>query len=280
MLEVNSKSALHQIVSAYPEPIGFVPLTFDLHEGHLSLIRKAREENNTVVVSLFDQVKMGHDLSVIRLPINMKEDKLLLLGEDVDIFFSAGSFPGLLNCEIEIKSLSNCWEGIRYPQHFRRVATTIFIILSGFTPSSVYLGEKDFQQVRVITELVNCFFPYTQIRPCPTLRDHNGLALSTSNRSLSLVAQKQAGYLYKALLNAQEQIDMGEHNATALSEMITNDLHQHEFQVDYLGIVDPVTLIPVSKVDKESRVLVAVFLKGIRLTDTIALLPHSRDNSK
>jgi pantoate--beta-alanine ligase len=271
MEEIGSPFELKSALTGRQGPVGFVPLTFDLHEGHLSLVRRARAENSTVVVSMFSRIDHGLNHSEVRYPRNAARDRAFLDKARVDLLYNIGPSPGPGVASVEVEGLSRCWEGARYPRHFRIVATAISKLLIAVDPSNVYLGEKDYQQLRVVTELANDFFPGLQVNACPTVRDSDGIALSTSIFDLSPDTRLRASGIFKALIHAKDLVAAGERDSTRLCRAIHEELRRNDLRPDYVAVVDAATLEPLVSVDRKARVLIAAFLDDVRLIDNIRL---------
>jgi pantoate--beta-alanine ligase len=151
------------------------------------------------------------------------------------------------------------------------VATTLCKLLIAIDPSDIYLGEKDYQQVRVITELARDFFPKLRVNVCATVRDTDGLALSARSIELSPDSRKRAAGIFKALAGAQELVAAGERDSARLCAAMIGELDRHGLRPDYVAVVDAQTLAPLVVVDRDARALIAAFLDGLRLTDNIGL---------
>ncbi len=274
MEEIGSAADLEAALTRHTGCVGLVPLTFDLHEGHLSIVRRARQERVSVIVSLFNQIHHGLNLSEVRIPRAAARDRALLELAGVDLLYHAGPFPSRGTCWVDVDRLSSCWEGMRYPRHFRAVATILCKLLVTFNPSDVYLGEKDYQQLRVVTELAAELFPGTRVHACSTVRDSAGIALSTSTLDLSPNDRQRAAALFRALVCSQELVASGELECARLCRAMLTELDRNGLRPDYVAVVDAQTLVPLAVVDREARALIAAFLGGVRLTDNIRLSPR------
>jgi len=274
MQEVTSTFELKSALAGRSGRVGFVPLTFDLHEGHLSLVRRAREENSTVVVSMPSRVHHGLTHSEVRYPRDGSKDRALLEAAGTDLLYDMGPFPTEGACWVDIDGLSRCWEGRRHPRHFRAVTTSVCKLFIAVCPSDVYFGEKDYQQLRVVAELAREFFPGLRVVGCQTVRESDGLALSTSNLALSPDCRKRSVGIHKALQLAQALVVAGERECTRLCRAMHEEVERNELRPDYVAVVDARTLEPLVVLDREARALITVFVGDVRLLDNAPLSPE------
>ncbi len=260
-------------------PVGFVPTMGALHEGHLSLIRCSKKENPYTVVSIFVNPTQFDDPQDFQTyPRTIDQDIALLQKEGVDALFLpdvSEMYPHGFDDEdahYDFGHLERILEGAHRPGHFKGVGQVVAKLLRAVQPDRLYLGQKDYQQVLVITELVRQLQMPVEIRMCPIVREADGLALSSRNVRLSPEQRRDATALYKALqsiLEAYQQglsVDEAKHRALQILQQAPSIQ-----QIDYLEIADARTLRPVSSWDDAPQIiaLVAVRMEGVRLIDNM-----------
>ena len=257
--------------------IGFVPTMGALHNGHLSLIKKSISENNFTVVSIFvnpTQFDNPEDLKTY--PSNINNDiallksisnKIILFNPDPEEIYS----DGIKSQHFNFNGLDEHMEGKYRQNHFQGVATVVSKLLSIVEPDNVYFGEKDFQQLRIIENLVFEKKINTKVIRCETLRDSDGLALSSRNSKLSFSSKKMATNLFKALNFAKEKfntLDVVEIEKKIIEQMTAHS----EIKLDYFIIADEEKLEPsILKNNQKYRAFIAAYISGVRLIDNIKL---------
>jgi pantoate--beta-alanine ligase len=258
--------------------IGLVPTMGALHEGHLSLIRRAREQCDVVVVSLFvnpAQFNEGSDLE--RYPRSERHDAGLAAEAGADLLFAPSVeevYPPGFATAVEVLGLTDRLEGAaRGSSHFRGVTTVVTKLLCMTMPDTLYLGQKDAQQVVVIRRLVADLNLPVQIEALPTVREDDGLALSSRNALLDPAARSQALALYAALRAAGELAATGERSSTALLDAANALLTAAEVRADYVALVDPDTLESLPRLDRPALLAIAAHVGGVRLIDNVTLEP-------
>jgi pantoate--beta-alanine ligase len=257
--------------------IGFVPTMGALHEGHLSLIRAARERDGIVVVSIFvnpTQFDAREDLK--KYPRDLGRDLALAEGAGADIVFAptdAEMYPGECSTWVDVEGLSEGLCGAARPGHFRGVCTVVTKLFNIAGPDRAYFGEKDAQQLAVIKQMVRDLNMRLEIVPCPTVREPDGLAMSSRNVRLSPAERAQAPVLYRALTAARVAVENGERDAERLKAGICAALADAELaKIDYVEIVDSETLRPVAFVNRPVLVALAVFFGAVRLIDNVTVM--------
>ena len=257
--------------------VGFVPTMGHLHEGHLSLIRKGREESDILVVSIFvNPTQFGPGGDFKSYPRDLERDMELAEAEGVDVIFAPSveeMYPGGYSTFVEVEGyLTSTLEGESRPGHFRGVTTILARLFNIVSPDRTYFGEKDYQQALVVRKLVRDLNLNTEIVPLPTVREQDGLALSSRNSYLTTVERKAATVLYQSLLRAKEDIARGIRDATVISSHM-EDLITGEplARVDYVAVIDPETLRRVERVEKEVLVAVAAKIGQTRLIDNLRI---------
>jgi len=256
--------------------IGFIPTMGALHEGHLSLVRQAKEENDKVIVSIFvNPLQFGIHEDFTQYPRTFDNDCKLLSKEDVDIVFNPRTsemYPDGFYTSVVLEHLEDKLCGKSRPGHFRGVATIVLKLFNLINPDIAYFGQKDFQQTVVIKRVVADLNLDVNIKVLPTVRDKEGLALSSRNGYLSETEKNDALCLYKALIRAQTMANAGAKNAkevTAEMEKIINNCKSAK--IDYISIVNPETLETVSEVRRGNVAALAVRIGKTRLIDNIIL---------
>lgn len=256
--------------------IGFVPTMGALHEGHLGLIRQAKKENDTVVVSIFvNPLQFGKNEDFKHYPRTFDNDCKLLSQVGVDIVFkpeASEMYPDGFCTSVIPEHLENKLCGKSRPGHFRGVAVVVLKLLNLIKPDIAYFGQKDFQQTVVIKRLVSDLHVDVTIKVLPTIRDQNGLALSSRNAYLSETEKKDALCLYKALTKAQAMVNAGIMNTEEIvREMEKIITHCKSATIDYISVVDPETFESETKVRSGDVALLAVRIGKTRLIDNIIL---------
>lgn len=263
--------------------IGFVPTMGALHEGHFSLVREAGARCGKVVVSIFvnpAQFGAGEDLG--RYPRMLDVDCGLLAGEGADLVFAPtpeAVYPPGFSTFVEVKGLTAGLCGASRPGHFRGVTTVCCALFNIIGPDVAVFGEKDFQQLAVIRRMVSDLRLKPEIVQCPTVREADGLAMSSRNAYLSPEERAQAALIYSALTTASNAVGEGETDLEALKTAFRKVLSGAPLlSLSYLEAVDPDSLEPAENLDKTVRLLAAVYAGSTRLIDNISLEPphHSR----
>jgi len=253
--------------------VGFVPTMGYLHNGHLSLVRCAKKENDTVVVSIFvNPTQFGKGEDFDRYPRDLDRDLRLLQKEGVDIVFAPqieDMYPEGFSTFVEETKLSQRWEGEFRPGHFKGVCTIVLKLFNIVKPDKAYFGEKDFQQLKVIQKMVKDLNLDVEIVGCPIVREDDGLAMSSRNVYLSEEERKQATALYQSFQLAQKLVKEGLRDPRRLEEEIINFLKKFPLikRIDYVTVVGEDTLEPAEEIKGKERILVAVRMPSARLID-------------
>ena len=275
--KINSLNQILEKSRIKNKSIGFVPTMGALHAGHLSLVKLAQKDCNIIVCSIFINPTQFNDSSDLEnYPSNIEEDILLLEKQSCDILFIPNvqeMYPqGLVTKQYLLNGIDKVLEGRKRPGHFDGVCTIVHRLFSIVKPNTAYFGEKDFQQVAVIRQMVNSLSLPIQINTCKTIRDKDGLAKSSRNTLLSTTQRKKAVHVYASLQKIKSLY--GKVDCAQLKEMIKDDInHLQDIQLDYIEIVNPHSFRPVKgKGTKEEAVaLIAVFLGKVRLIDNLSL---------
>lgn len=257
--------------------IGLVPTMGALHEGHLSLVREARKENGVVVVSIFvNPLQFGKNEDFSQYPRTFDNDCELLSREGVDVVFSPTSrelYPDGFCVAVVPERLEDKLCGKSRPGHFRGVAVVVAKLFNIINPDVAYFGQKDFQQSVIIKRLVADLNMNVTVKALPTVRNKEGLALSSRNAYLGEAEKKDALCLYHALMKAQSLVNAG----TIRTEEIIREMEKivtgaKPAAVDYISIVNPDTLEPVAEVRRGDVAALAVRIGKTRLIDNIILI--------
>jgi len=257
--------------------IGFVPTMGALHEGHKSLIKSARAACDAVVVSIFvNPLQFGPMEDLERYPRPLEEDMRLCRREKVDVVFLPAVdelYPSAFETAVSVQRLTRRFEGISRPGHFGGVATVVTKLLNIVHPGKAFFGQKDYQQAAVVSRLVADLNICTEIIVRPTVREPDGLALSSRNTFLTLEERKAATVLYQALAAARDVIRDGERSAKKIrAAMIRTIWEEPLARLDYAAVVDAETLEEVRSARGRLVLLLAVWIGKTRLIDNKELL--------
>jgi pantoate--beta-alanine ligase len=264
--------------------VGFVPTMGALHEGHLSLVHAAREECDRLVASIFVnplQFEVREDLERYGRPFD-RDSRLLceagcdaLFAPSVEAMYGAPTSgkARFVQTFVEVKELGEVLEGATRPGHFRGVATIVAKLFNIVGPQRAYFGEKDYQQLKVIEQMVRDLFFDVEIIPGPTVREEDGLAMSSRNARLAPDEREAAAVLFRALREGAALAKSGERDAARLVEAIRALCEaQPLIDVQYVAVVDARTLAPLTELGgRPARALIAVSIGGTHLIDNIAL---------
>jgi len=254
--------------------VGLVPTMGFFHEGHLSLMRKARAERRLVVVSLFvnpTQFGPGEDLAAY--PRDFERDCALAAAEGVDVMFApearemyAGDYATFVNVERIAGHLC----GASRPGHFRGVATVVAKLFNICQPQRAYFGLKDYQQVRVIETMIRDLNFSTELVRCPIVREPDGVAMSSRNSYLSAEGRRAATILRRSLVAAENEIERGDRDGVGIARRLREAIETEPLaSVDYAEVVDAESLEPLGRIDRTALLAVAVRIGRARLIDNL-----------
>jgi len=265
-----------QTTRAKGELIALVPTMGFLHEGHLSLIRKARKVGDLVVVSSFvNPSQFGPQEDYTAYPRNGKRDKALAQENGTDVLFSPlveEMYPQGYSTWVEVEGLTAVLCGASRPGHFRGVTTVVTKLFHIVQPHYALFGQKDYQQAQVIRRMVDDLNFDLKILVEPTVREPDGLAMSSRNLYLTPNQRKEATVLYRSLLKAQELVEKGERDAQRILAVIREMVVQTpQAEIDYISIVDGESLQPLSRLRGKVLIALAVRIGRARLIDNLLL---------
>ena len=253
--------------------VGFVPTMGYLHEGHLSLIRRARKENDLVAVSIFvNPTQFGPNEDYKEYPRDLSRDAALCKREGVDYIFYPtvkAMYPKGYSTYVKVEGLTENLCGRFRPTHFRGVTTVVTKLFNIVDPDTAYFGQKDAQQAAVIKRMAEDLNMGIRIKVMPTVREKDGLAMSSRNAYLSADGRRLAPTVYRALQLARDLIKLGDRDAGSVKSQMRKLLLPAVSKIDYISIVDPVSLKDVKQVRGKVLVAVAVWIGDTRLIDNI-----------
>ena len=257
--------------------IGFVPTMGALHEGHLSLMRRAKEENDLLAVSIFvNPIQFNNAQDLEKYPRDLAKDRALLEQEGCDVLFAPDAdemYPEPETTVYDFGPLEQVMEGASRKGHFNGVAVVVYKLFEIIRPDKAYFGEKDFQQLAIIKELVRKYKLPVEIVPCPIVREKDGLAMSSRNERLMENERKIAPKISQILKEAKTKTE--ELNPAELKIWVTEQFEKEpQFRLDYFEIADDTYLQTVENWNKNTGTMgfVAVFLGNVRLIDNIRFI--------
>ena len=274
---VQSSRRLAALCRAAARELGLVPTMGALHDGHLALVRQARRENATLAVSIFiNPSQFGPQEDLSRYPRDLERDLELLREEGADMVFTpdaAEMYPPGFDTWVDPGELANRLEGANRPGHFRGVATIVTKLFNLVTPDRAYFGQKDGQQLAVIRRLVRDLGMGLEIVAVPTVREDDGLAMSSRNLYLTPDQRQAAPVVYRALASAERLWQQGVTDAQQLRQEIHRVLQQEALieRIDYVSVADADSLEELEVVEGRAMLSVAVQLGQPRLIDNIIL---------
>jgi len=257
--------------------IGFVPTMGFLHEGHLSLMRAARQENDIVACSIFvNPTQFGPKEDLARYPRDAEGDRQKCEAAGVDILFTPSAeemYPEQPVVFVTVEGISAILEGAIRPGHFRGVATVVAKLFHIVKPHRAYFGQKDFQQCAVIQRMVKGLDLAVEVFILPTMREADGLAMSSRNSYLDAVQRKKAACLYRALSTGEALVRSGVREPEKVKEKMHAVIAEEKgVEVDYVEVADPDDLSRPTVIQDRIVLLVAVRLGGTRLIDNLLVL--------
>jgi pantoate--beta-alanine ligase len=252
--------------------IGFVPTMGALHEGHLALIRRARAEVDVVVVSVFvNPIQFNDQRDLAAYPRDLDRDAAAIHSEHADILFAPTveeMYPAGFQTGVRVRDVSQPLEGVsRGAAHFDGVATVVSKLFNIVQPTLAYFGQKDAQQVVVIQRMVSDMAFPIEIVVCPTVREADGLAMSSRNVRLDPDSRGRAPVIKQALDVAEAMIASGERDASVIEAAARVRLAEAGIEAEYCDVVSPIDLAPVRTIDGTVLIAIAARVGGVRLID-------------
>ena len=261
--------------------IGFVPTMGALHDGHRSLIRAARLRCDALVVSIFvnpTQFSPTEDLSTYPRPI--ARDRALCREEGVDVCFEPtvlAMYPEGFQTAVTVPALARRWEGEARPHHFAGVTTVVTKLFGIVEPHLALFGQKDYQQAALVKRLVADLNLGVTIDVRPTIREQDGLAMSSRNRYLSPEDRQAATILYRALQAGRQAIEAESEAASTVEHIMRQTVEQEPTaRIEYLALCDPASLEPLERVDRRTLLLSAIRIGSVRLIDNVVVTASDR----
>ncbi len=252
--------------------IGFIPTMGALHEGHRSLIRRARAETDRVVVSIFvNAIQFDRKADFRSYPRTLYQDARIAAAAGADVLFiptARAMYPLDFETFVEVTRLGRQWEGRHRPGHFRGVTTVVAKLFHLVEPDTAYFGQKDAQQARIIRQMTRDLNFDVRIKILPTVREPDGLAMSSRNRLLPSELRRPSRALFEALQEGTRLIQWGERRADLVVRRMRQILRRiPRSKIDYVAIVDPETLEQVKRIRGKIQILLAVWVGRVRLID-------------
>ena len=278
MRVIRTRHELRAALAAVPRPVGLVPTMGWLHAGHLALVERARAESATVVVSIFvNPRQFGQAADFTKYPRNEARDLAMCEAAGVDLVFAPTVdevYPPGFDTVVSVGAIGAPLEGAARPGHFDGVATVVAILFALVGAERAYFGLKDYQQVRVIRRMATDLALPTEVVALETVRDPDGLAMSSRNARLSPGGRAAAPVLRRALLAGGALVRAGERDADTVRAAIREVLATEPMaDVDYVSVADPETLEELTLVTNGALLSLAVAVEGVRLIDNERVLP-------
>jgi pantoate--beta-alanine ligase len=272
MQVVRTRAELRAVLARSARPIGLVPTMGWLHAGHVSLVERARAESATVVMSIFvNPRQFGEARDFEQYPRNEARDLARAEAAGVDVVFAPTVeevYPPGFDTVVSVGAIARPLEGAARPGHFDGVATVVAILFALVGAERAYFGLKDYQQIAVIRRMALDLALPTEVVPCPTVREPDGLALSSRNARLSAAGRQQAAVLHRALAKGARLVRAGERSADAVRAALAGVLATEPgAAVDYVSVADPDTLAEQEEIAGRTLLSLAVRVEGVRLID-------------
>ncbi len=276
MMIATTLEELWQALRLLERPLGLVPTMGYLHEGHISLARRARQECNSVAASIFvNPTQFGPHEDLSRYPRNIERDLKLLEAAGTDLVWLPTTevmYPPGFQTWVTVESLTSPLEGAMRPGHFRGVTTVVAKLFNAIRPEKAYFGQKDAQQAAVIHQMTRDLSYPIEIVICPTVREADGLAMSSRNSYLNPEERQAATVLFRALTAAQSAYHNGERDAEALRRLMRETIEAEPLaRLQYVSCADYDTLTELESVTGKTLLSMAVFIGNTRLIDNIVL---------
>ncbi len=276
MRVIETIAEIKQLRRKLAEPIGFVPTMGYLHDGHLALVKQARAENASVVVSIFvNPMQFGPQEDFTSYPRNIQRDLAMLEKGKTDIVFIPSAtemYPLRFTSWVDVEKVTERLEGAARPGHFRGVTTVVAKLFNIVQPTKAYFGQKDAQQAIVIRKMVADLNMNLEVVTCPTVREPGGLAMSSRNTYLKPNERKAAVVLYQALRLAQQLYSQGQRDAEKIRQEMRALIQKQPLAIiDYISIADNDTLEELDEIKPPALVSLVVKIGKPRLVDNVVL---------
>lgn len=276
MKVVTTLAELGDVRATLPSPFGLVPTMGYLHQGHLSLVRRARAECASVGVTIYvNPTQFGANDDLDSYPRDFDRDLRLLEAEGVDLVWAPADeemYPPGFQTWVEVEALTRLLEGTHRPGHFRGVTTVVTKLFNATQPDKAYFGQKDAQQAVVIRRMVQDLNFTLKVVVCPTVREPDGLAMSSRNSYLDPQQREAATVLYRALTVANQAFSAGEREAEVLRYIMSEVLSTESLALaQYISVADPDTLTELTGTVECALLSMAVYVGKIRLIDNIVV---------
>ena len=263
-------------VAELEKPLGFVPTMGYLHEGHILLVRQAREKNGSVIVSIFtNPTQFAPEEDLANYPRDIDRDIHLLDDAGTDLVWIPTAemmYPSGYQTWVDVEELSTVLEGSSRPTHFRGVTTIVAKLFNAVLPDQAYFGQKDAQQVRIIQQMVTDLNYPIEIIVCPIVREEDGLAMSSRNTYLDPEQRAAARCLSRGLFKARKAYRSGERGAEALKQIVEDEVAREPLaDLQYVSCADPANLAELTGDIKSCLISMAVYVGETRLIDNILL---------
>jgi len=260
---------------ALGKKIVLVPTMGYLHEGHLSLLREGKKHGDILVMSLFvNPTQFGPNEDFSRYPRDFDRDAELARGVGTDIIFYPDvqdMYPAPFKTSVYVSELSEIFCGKTRPGHFKGVTTVVAKLFNIVLPHIAIFGEKDFQQLVIIRQMVKDLNIPVQIIGMPTIREHDGLAMSSRNTYLKGDLRNRATVISRGLMKASEAFKKGLSDSKKLKDIVHQEINSAGLKEDYIEVVDEETLKPINEVFANARIIVAAYVDNVRLIDNVPL---------
>ena len=276
MKTITTIKQIKKIVSSNKDKtIGFIPTMGYLHQGHVSLIKRARKENDIVLLSIYvNPTQFGATEDLKKYPRDIKRDTKIAKDNGVDIIFYPSNdqmYPLGYNTFVNVEALGDNLCGVSRPTHFRGVTTIVAKLFNILSATNAYFGQKDAQQAIIIKQMVKDLNMDVNIKICPIVREKDGLAMSSRNVYLSLKQREDALNIYRSLNELKDMHSKGEKYSLKLKTHVSRILNKNNIKIDYIKIVDINTLKDINLINRKALVAIACFIGKTRLIDNIIL---------
>jgi len=274
---VRTRAELRALLAAAPRPIGLVPTMGWLHAGHVSLVERARAESATVVMSIFvNPRQFGEAADFEKYPRNEARDLDRAEAAGVDIVFAPTVdevYPPGFDTLVSVGAIARVLEGAARPGHFDGVATVVAILFALVGAERAYFGLKDYQQVQVISRMARDLALPTEVVPCDTVREPDGVAMSSRNARLTESGRAAAPVIHRALRAGEARVRAGERDAAAVRAAVHDILAtEPAVTVEYVSVADPDSLGELGAVAGRALLSLAVRIDGVRLIDNVRVV--------